>query len=282
MRVLAVHRIDARGGTVDAVRYSRYKYGQTEAIGYFARELGEYAMNGLPMLAPEPPTITAPASRCVPIGADLLADGVLQHINRVRSSHQLQPAVRAKLHRHEIPPGDYGSEDLATRKALLSQERISSIPELFTNRHVLVVDDLWVTGTSADVTAAAVQRWRPASLTYLVIARVQPAFAELHPEVEFELNHVAVDGLPALADLLERGPVVVNQRLSKFVLSQPRDRLAGWLADRDARFVWRLYCAALAEGLGLMPRFRDNVRLLVDLADRRRLDERAASLGWTA
>jgi hypothetical protein len=282
MRVLAVHRLDAAGGAVDPVRYSRYKYGRTDAIGYFARELGECAMRELPILAPETPTVTAPASRAVPIGADLLADGVLRSINRVRTCQQLQPAVRAKLHRHEIPPGDYGSEDLATRRALLAQERISSIPELFSNRHVLVVDDLWVTGTSAEITAAAVQRWRPASLTYLVIARVEPEFAQLHPEVEFALNHASVDGLPALAELLEHGPVVVNQRLSKFVLSQPHDRLAAWLAERDAQFVWRLYCAALADGFALMPRFRDNVTLLVEFADRRRLDERAASRGWTA
>jgi hypothetical protein len=282
MRLVAWRQVTGNGNGLDPVVYSRYKYGQSAAIAYYAAELGRLVVAALPVLTAEPSTVTAPGSRAVPIGADLLADGVLRHVNRVRAGRQLEPAVRAKLHRHHIPAGDYGGEDRAAREALLAAEKISSIPELFTDRHVVVVDDLWVTGTSAAVTAAAIDRWRPASLTYLVIGRVEPALAERRPQVEAELNHAAVDGLPALAQLLRAGPVAVNQRLCKFVAGQPVELLGSWLTDQEPRFVWRLYQALLAEGIGLMPAYRDAVAVLVEFVDKHRLDERAAAEGWTA
>jgi predicted phosphoribosyltransferase len=281
MRILALGEIGADGTTIDKVRYSRYKYGQVEAVEAFAAELARAAVAHSPEFADAPTTVTAPASRTVPIGADMLADGVLRHLNHARTAQLREPAVRAKLQRFEVPSGDYGSEDLETRKALLAAERISSIPELFTDRHVIVVDDLWVTGTSAEVTAAAVERWRPASLTYLVIATVQPHLADLYPEVEHELNHAAVNSLPALAELTRDGSVVVNQRVCKFVLSHPASVVEAWLPGLAPQFVWQLYSAVLAEGFGLMPEYRETVAVITERVDTDGLQEWAIAYGWT-
>jgi hypothetical protein len=143
-----------------------------------------------------------------------------------------------------------------------------------------VVDDLWVTGTSARVTAEAVRRWRPQSLTYLVIGTVEPAFAARHPQVEAELNHAAVDGLPALAALARVDTLAVNQRMCKFVLNHRPDEVREWLDAVPPDLAWRLHSAALAEGFGLTPAFRDTVAVLAAHVDERRLDERAAEAGW--
>jgi hypothetical protein len=281
MRILALGEIGADGTTVDRIRYSRYKYGQTDAVDAFAADLARLAVAHCREFTDAETTVTAPASRVVPIGADLLADGVLRHLNHARTASRREPAVRAKLHRFDVPAGDYGSVDRTARRALLAAERISSIPELFTNRHVVVVDDLWVTGTSAEVTAAAVQRWQPASVTYLVIATVQPHLADLYPEVEHELNHAAVDSLDALAELTRDGSVVVNQRVCKFVLSHPPADVAVWLTGVQPRFVWQLYSAVLAEGFSLAPEYRESVAVLTARVAAAELQEWAIAYGWS-
>jgi hypothetical protein len=280
MRVLALGQVSASGGGLDPVRYGRYKYGDLGAVAGFASDLAALALVRLPQLAGTAVTVTAPASRAVPIGADLLADGVVRRLNRVRAERGVDAATRAKLHRFEVPSDDYGTQDAATRRALLAAERISGIPGLFTAQHVLVVDDLWVTGISARVTATAIEQWRPASLTYLVIATVEPDLARERPQIEAGLNHAAVPSLSALAELSRRATVAVNQRMCKFVLRHRPDEIRPWLDTLAPELVWRLHSAALAEGFAIAPAFRDAVAVLTAYVEEHKLDLAAAELGW--
>jgi hypothetical protein len=273
-RVIALHDVDG----LDHAEFSRYKYGARPAVDRFAEALAQRAE---PDLLDAPVTVTAPASRAVPIGADLLADGVLRAVNHRRAQRSAAPAVRAKLYRFAVPTTDYGTADEAGRRALLADERISGIPELFSDRDVVVVDDLWVTGLSAEVTIDAIQRWKPRSVTYLVIARMDPAQARRHPQLEFDLNHAAVPSLPALAELCRAGPTTVNQRMCKFVLQHPPAEVRAWLDTVPATVAWHLYAAVLAEGFVQTPRFSATARVLVEFADSHDLDSVAAACGWS-
>jgi hypothetical protein len=276
--IIALHEVV---DDLDRILYSRYKYGFRPAVDRFAAGLARRAEADLPDLLDAPVTITAPASRAVPIGAGLLADGVSRAVNHRRAQRSTPPAARAALYRYAVPDTDYGTADQDGRRALLAGERISGIPDLFTDRDVVVVDDLWVTGISAEVTIDAIGRWTPRSVTYLVIARVDPEHARRRPQVEFDLNHAAVSGLPALAELCREGPVTVNQRVCKFVLQHPPAEIRPWLDTVPATIAWHLYAAVLAEGFGLVPRFAEAARVIVQFADRHDLDSAAASCGWS-
>jgi hypothetical protein len=265
---------------LDRTQYSRFKYGFRPAVERFATRLAERAVADLPDLLDGPVTITAPASRAVPIGADLLADGVLRAVNHQRAQRSDPPAIRAKLYRFAVPAADYGTADEDGRRALLAAERISGIPDLFTDRDVVVVDDLWVTGISADVTIGAIRQWRPRSVTYLVVARVDPELARRRPQIEYDLNHAAVTGLPTLAELCRDGPITVNQRVCKFVLQHPPAEVRAWLDTVPAIVAWHLYAAILAEGFALTDAFADAARVVIQFADRHDLDGVAASCGW--
>jgi hypothetical protein len=293
MNVIALHG----GDDLDRTRYSRFKYGFGPAVDRFASHLAERAEADLPDLLDAPLTITAPASRAVPIGADLLADGVLRTVNRRRAGRSAPaaspareaspggprnpPATRAKLYRFAVPATDYGTADQDGRRALLADEKISGIPELFADRDVLVVDDLWVTGISAGVTVDAIGRWKPRSVTYLVIARIDPEHAARRPQVEYDLNHAAVTGLPALAELCREGPVTVTQRVCKFVLQHPPAEVRAWLDTVPATIAWHLYAAVLAEGFASNAGFAEAARVVIQFADRHDLDGVAASCGWS-
>lgn len=272
--LLAAHDLAA----LDAAEYSRYKYGSRAAVDGFADTLARSAVEKLPALLTAEVTITAPAGRVVPIGADLLADGVLRAVNHLRARHDVAPAVRAKLHRFAVPAEDYGTMSEVERRALLASERISGIPDLFAGRDVVIVDDLWVTGASAEVTVEAVARWSPRSVTYLVLAAVDPDEAKRRPEVEAELNHAAVSSLPALAAL---GDVTVNQRVCKFVLRHGPDAVLAFLESVPAHVAWQLYAAVLAEGFLLRDEFAGAARVIVNFADDRELDAAAATNGWS-
>lgn len=266
--VIAAYEVAEGGTALDPALYSRYKYGSRDAVDTFADILADLA----PAVGNDDLAVTAPASRAVPIGADLLADGVLRVVNHARALKGVRPAVRPKLHRHAVPAEDYGARDAAGRRELLARERISGIPDLFRGRDVVIVDDLWVTGASAEVTVDAVSRYAPRSVTYLVIATVEPGYAARRPEVEHDLNHAAIHDLPTLAGLCRTGPVTVNQRFCKFVLRQGPESVTAWLAGIPDAVAWELYSAVLAEGFPLEPGFAATARAIVGEADRRNLD----------
>jgi hypothetical protein len=281
IELLSAYEVAENGTALDAALYSRYKYGSRAAVDGFAATLADLAVAKVPGAAHDAVTVAAPASRTVPIGADLLADGVLRAVNHNRARRGVGPAVRAKLHRFAVPAADYGGLSEAGRRALLATERISGIPDLFAGRDVVIVDDLWVTGASARVTVDAVARYAPRSVTYLVIATVEPGYAARRPEVEAELNHAAVDSLASLADLCRAGPVTVNQRMSKFVARQEPVAVGDWLATVPAHVAWQLHAAVLAEGLLFEPEFAGAARVIVGFADRADLDASAAAHGWS-
>lgn len=280
MNTVHINTITPGNTGLVGVNYSRYKYGSVAMIEGFGAELATLALAAVPGILSEPVTITAPASRSVPIGADLLADRVLAGVNLARIAAELEPAVRAKLHRHTLPSGDYGGQSAAERRASLASERISLIPGLITGRHVVVVDDLWVTGASAEVTIAAVNRHQPRSLTYVLIGRVEPDYAAAHPQVERELNHAKVRDLGTLGEMLLTEPVAITQRLCKFALSWPGEVLRNFLANMQEKFVWQLYAAILADGLGLMPVYRSQFLALCELVNDNKLHIQATTEGW--
>jgi hypothetical protein len=307
--IIALHEVE----NLDRTQYSRFKYGFRPAVERFAARLAERAEAELPDLLDGPVTITAPASRAVPIGADLLADGVLRAVNHRRAQRTTPPAspareaspcgpgkppaspareaspcgpgkppaIRAKLYRFAVPVADYGTADRDGRRALLADERISGIPDLFTDRNVVVVDDLWVTGISAEVTIDTIRHWGPRSVTYLVIARVDPEQARRRPQIEYDLNHAAVTGLRTLAELCREGPVTINQRVCKFVLQHPPAEVRAWLDTVPATVAWHLHAAVLAEGFALTEPFVEAARVVIQFADRHDLDGVAASCGWS-
>jgi hypothetical protein len=278
--VVATQTIHQTRCGLDPQQYSAYKYGAASVVAAYAQDLADLICDQTPRLASDQLTITAPGSRSVPIGADLLADGVLARLNHRRTLMGRPPAVRAKLHRHAIPAGDYGAQDLAGRQALLAQEKITTIPSLIADRDVLVIDDLWVTGLSAEVTVQAIERLHPASLTYVVIARVEPDYAAAYAAVERDLNHARVSDLDSLSGLFHQDQVIMTQRLCKFVLVQPIDQLATWLPRQPVGYIWELYCALLAEGFGLMPEYKSAFSCVASHVEATRLDIQAMSLGW--
>ncbi len=240
--------------------YSRYKYGMPRAVRFLGALLGTHAVTYVKASFAPSLTIIAPGSRSTPIGADYLADEVLKVVNRARHERGLQPAVRGKLHRHVVPSGDYGGLSAAERQALLANEKISANPSLITGCEVIVVDDLWVTGASADVTIKAIMTHAPASLTYLLIAEVDESIAHTNASVERDLNHAAIHDLASLATAIhnEVEEVFVMQRLCKFLLGHHPEELESFLRMMSASFVWHLLNACIADGLGLLPLYEES------------------------
>jgi hypothetical protein len=246
--------------------YSRYKYGSVTAATTFAQALGTAFGERRPELAHAPRLLMAssPYSH-VPVAATALARGLQSWLNAVRGGHGLPPAPLVQVDRISTSAGDYGMLSARARDRHMATNALSFRrfeADQVRDAHLLVVDDVRVTGAHQRCLTRASDELPLASRTFLYIASfARPVNGLLDPTQEDALNHAAVKTLNDLAEIVEAGDFAWNVRVCKFVLNPanhdelPRflRRMPGWFvrdllrnSNRDGYSRMDLYAASHA------------------------------------
>jgi PRTase ComF-like len=237
-----------------STRYSRYKYGSVTATQAFARELAADLSERHPDLARAPGLVmTSSPYACVPTAATTLARSLQPLVNAARAAHGLRPVPLVKVDRISPSAGDYGTLSAQARDRHMAANALSFQalrPGQASGAHLLVVDDLRVTGAHQRCLMHASEDLPLAARTFLYIAAFPgSASAGFDPTQEDALNHAAVRTLDDLAGIVEAGDFAWNVRACKFLLNQAnRDDLARFLRRMPGWFVAGLYRNSLGDG----------------------------------
>ena len=205
-------------------RYSRYKYGSVTAAETFARELGAAFCERHPelVLAPRLLMVSSPYSH-VPAAATTLARRLQPVLNAARTRRGLAPAPRLRVDRISTSAGDYGTLSAQARDLHMANNALSFRrfrPEQVRDAHLLVVDDVRVTGAHQRCLMRASEDLPLASRTFLYIAAFPGSLTgRFDPAQEDALNHTAVKTLDDQAVIVEAGDFAWNVRVCKFVLN---------------------------------------------------------------
>ena len=206
------------------VRYSKYKYGSVAAAETFARALGAAFCEAHPDLALAPRLLMASSPYAhVPAAATTLARGLQPVLNAARAAHGLAPVPLLRVERIGTSAGDYGTlsaraRDLHMAANVLSFRRFP--PAQVRGAHLLVVDDVRVTGAHQRCLMRASAALPLATRTFLYVAAFNgQRSGGFDPAQEDALNHTAVKTLDDLAELVEAGDFAWNVRVCKFTLS---------------------------------------------------------------
>jgi len=174
--------------------YSRYKYGSVAAAETFARALGAAFCEAHPELALAPRLLMASSPYAhVPAAATTVARRLQPVLNAARVVNGLPPVPLLRVERIAASAGDYGTlsaqaRDLHMAANVLSFRRFP--PERVRGAHLLVVDDVRVTGAHQRCLMRASEALPLAARTFLYIAafRGQPGGC-FDPAQEDALNH---------------------------------------------------------------------------------------------
>jgi hypothetical protein len=249
-----------------AARYSRYKYGSVTAAETFAQALGTAFGERHPELARAPRLLmTSSPYTCVPTAATTLARRLQPVLNAARARHGLPPAPLVQVDRIGTSAGDYGTLSAAARDRRMAANALSFRrfrPEQVRDAHLLVIDDVRVTGAHQRCLVHASDELPLRARTFLYIASfASAAQGSFDPTQEDALNHAAVRTLDDLALIVEAGDFAWNVRVCKFVLSPvnsgdlPRflRRMPGWFvrglhlnSDQDGYAGMALYAPSHA------------------------------------
>ncbi len=224
-----------------SVRYSRYKYGSVAAAEAFARALGTAFGDRHLELARAPRLLmTSSPYTYVPTAATTLARRLQAVLNAARAGYGLPPAPLVQVDRLSPSAGDYGTLSAQDRDRRMAANALSFRrfhAGQVRDAHLLVIDDVRVTGAHQRCLMRASDELPLAARTFLYIASFpSPAGACFDPTQEDALNHAAVKTLDDLAGIVEAGDFAWNVRVCKFVLNPanhgdlPRflARMPGW------------------------------------------------------
>ena len=205
-------------------RYSRYKYGSVAAAASFALALGTAFCAGHQDIALAPRLLMASSPYAhVPAASTTLARRLAPVLNAVRAEHGLAPAPLLQVDRISASAGDYGTLPAQARDELMAANELSFrrfLPEQVRDAHLLVVDDVRVTGAHQRCLMRASDDLPLTARTFLYIAAFHgPADASFDPAAEDALNHAAVKSLDDLAEIVRADDFAWNVRVCKFVLN---------------------------------------------------------------
>ncbi|MEI6510930.1 MAG: phosphoribosyltransferase family protein [Candidatus Uhrbacteria bacterium] len=122
---------------------------------------------------------------------------------------------------------------------------------------VVLIDDVYVTGSSEKVMFQAVSGSGARDIAFLYVARMDSAVALRDPKVEDRINHRWVKTLDDLAAILTPGKYRINLRNCKFVLDAPIDDVRRFLGGLDTTVLSDLHETILANSYYLERRFAE-------------------------
>jgi hypothetical protein len=268
------------------LRYSEYKYGSLTAAESFAQALGTTLAERHPEIACAPRLLmTSSPYTYVPTAATTLARTLQPVLNAARARHGLPQAPLVQVDRISPSAGDYGTLSAQARDRRMAANTLSFRrfqPGQVRDAHLLIVDDVQVTGAHQRCLIRASDELPLAARTFLYIASFgSPADGCLDPTQEDALNHAAVSSLDDLAGIVEAGDFAWNVRVCKFVLDPVnRGDLPRFLARMPGWFVEDLHRNSRRDGYSRMGHYAPSHAVVrAELATRRRGPLSACSPG---
>lgn len=238
--------------------FSRMKYGDLDAVSFFAGQVAATALRDEHFLAFSQRAdadgrftyIVSTAMFNVPSASNLLARTTADYLNAGLATKALPPVINAEQTRLTESPLGYARKTLQERANAPvdgAPGAITIVPEKFRGQSVIFLDDLFNSGYSAIRTLRRLQKIHVADTFSLFAARVDPrTVAATDGTIEFHLNNAVIDGsLESVAPMLKRGNFAVVQKLLKITLDPSiTAQLPVFLQDIPTTSLLKLYFAA--------------------------------------
>jgi hypothetical protein len=255
-----LYATSAAGIAFDPAQYSLLKYGSAAAAERWgellaARLLQEF---GDEVLGEEGPIVTASAFHQVPTAAFAVSLTARAVIDRVRAERDLTDLAAGRIVRDRVYEGEYESLSADDRQAIVRSMGLSYQGPSLAGKHLIVIDDIRVSGAHEQVLIELLREHQPAAITFAYLVRVDAAQGQADARIEQRLNNWAIGSIEALRELIRSEPTLLNARVVKRILLWPRthEALNELLVDLPDTVLTRLYKAALADGYHRMPAFQ--------------------------
>lgn len=254
------------GRPFDRVAYSLFKYGFIPpAIGYgngLAALIGDelFALAGN-----EPIIIVSAPYKCLPTASEAIARALQHALCHRAELDGREPPVLVPFSKAEVGDSSYARAGEAERLQQLATLGLRIDESRIPGSHVLVVDDIRITGTAQKVTAAYLESLQPASIWYLHAARL-PKDIGTHPGLEDELNQTVAHTLEGFLQQVADGAFQLNTRVLRFILETADiGEFRSFLNAAPFALLAEIHQASVGNGAKYYERHRRNLEVVYNV-----------------
>lgn len=223
----SLHHLEIDDGEVvcnsfDPVAYSRFKYGYTPPGISYGKELADLVWPDLEPIAAlgEPILIVSAPYRYLPTASHVIASSLCHELGRRAVERGSEPPVLVPLHKKQVGDSTYAKSSKVDRLKTLEALGLRIDESLVPGSHLLVVDDIRITGVAEGVTAAYLEPLGPGSIWYLHAASFDREIA-VNPEIEDSLNQTVPHTLQSILEEDASETFQLNTRVLRHILETP-------------------------------------------------------------
>lgn len=268
------------GGAFSPEGYSLFKHGDERWARRFGHEIADLLMDAeAPLLdhaRPDEVLIAAFPYKYIPTATAVMVEHTVTRLNHLLSAKG-RPAV-GRLHAFKYPwrasvehnfPG-MGEE---ARRRVLDNVELSVDEYRLRGTHLIIVDDVRVTGASQDRFLRLLHQVRGlSSLSVVFLCEIDPAIAAADPAIERRLNYYKVTTLGDVADIAATGEFRWNIRVAKFVLEeQDREAFDDFVGGLKDSLLLELYRSVVLNDYHLERKYEPRIRIVRSATEARGL-----------
>jgi orotate phosphoribosyltransferase len=250
------------GVPLDRTHYSEFKYGRRDLAEYYGGLIAEVLISHLSEILHEGEEVVVMGTpyKRLPNAARMLA---ITAENYLRLAGL--PTCYTYIYQHRLAGGDYGKLDSAARDRRNQLKKRFIDAEDFEGRHVVVIDDVRITGSIERSIFELLKDMPILSSTFVNLVKMDEHIALANPCLENKLNHHAVNSLQDIIRIMH-GPhgFVLITRVLKYILESGPSELRWFLEQLSVQEITSLFEGIIDDGYDVMPQYHDSFRIIRD------------------
>lgn len=256
--------ITSDGERFDTTTYSRFKYGDELAAASYGRLLAGTILGcemfQMSQQARDDVVITASAYKSLPTAAQAVASAATSTLHSYG-----YPVRSGRIHRDKLTEGDYSAMTTDERAYWMSCNGLWVEEAEFSGKHVIVVDDVSISGAHGKSIVEMFKTIDIKSLTLVHVLQLDPELAARDPKIEDRMNHTVIKSVLDLRSLIAQCPdYTPNARTVKFVLSLSVPELDWFLQSLPDEHIRSLHLGVQADEYDRMSSYIDAARRIAD------------------
>jgi hypothetical protein len=251
---------------LDAIKYSKFKFGDKDAAREFGNELADSFIRNLfqPILSKQgiKQIVVCSSPYCfIPTATFALKDYFVNVLNEFLMDEGWPVIEETKIHRTITYREDYGELNAEERMKLISNDMFHIDEVFIKNKTILFLDDIRITGSHERVIQRMCQQYKLENEHYFgyYAELVDP---NIDPRIENQLNYAYVKSLLHLDKVIKNSDFMFNTRIVKYILNSDPDEFDQFIRYQPIKLVKTIYHLAIGNSYHLIENYKRNFNFI--------------------